>query len=468
MYRAFVDLDKPVERVQKMKTFAAAWTIALKDVRTFARDRVALLLGFLLPVALVTVFGFIMSVAWGGPGGMPRALLWVADEDDSEKSRRFIELLRKSEMIQVRPRDDEEAADAETARRMVHEGETPLALVIERGFGKAIAEGRLPKLTLVRDPGRTMEDRVVRVGMMQAFLAVSEGTLWPNALGEGMRRAGMSEEQTRAIVESSRGLQKIIERQVRNQTTKKDPEGEKAETDKDATPFDIGDLMGQVVPIENVDVLPPDRPIRLSYQLAQSVCGMTVMMLMFGLLGCSAMLLHERESGTLRRMLVAPIPRDSILWAKFLFCVIVGAAQLVVLFVYGNMVFDIDAFRDVPTLAMVSLTWLVAATSFGMLIAAAARSAKQAEGVSTILILVMAALGGCWFPIQMMELPPAADLATKSTLTYWAMSAYQGMFWSRQAWYEPKMLSALGVQWGFTVVASLAALVLFRRRFVAG
>jgi ABC-2 type transport system permease protein len=450
-----------------MNTFLAAWVIALKDVRTFVRDRVALLLSFLLPVALVTVFGFVMSVAFGGLSGMPKAQLWVADEDDSEKSRRFVELLRKSEMISVRPREEDAEIDAEDARRLVREGETPMALIIEQGFGDSLGKGRLPRLTLVRDPGRKMEDRVVRVGMMQAFLAVSEGALWPDTLGETMQRAGLSETQTKQIVAASRALQKIIEKQVEGKDEEKRTSDKKGDQADHVPQIDVADMMSRAVPLDTIDVQPPDRPQRLTYQLAQSVCGMTVMMLMFGLLACSTMLLHERESGTLRRMLVAPIPRDSILWAKFLFCMLVGGAQLVVLFVYGNAVFDIDAFRDVPTLAIVSATWLAAATSFGMLIAAAARSAKQAEGVSTIFILVMAALGGCWFPIQMMELPPAADVATKSTLTYWAMSAYQGMFWNHQAWYESKMLTALGVQWGFTVVAAAIALALFRRRFVA-
>ena len=47
------------------------------------------------------------------------------------------------------------------------------------------------------------------------------------------------------------------------------------------------------------------------------------------------------------------------------------------------------AFRDPITLLVLSVTWAAAATSFGMLIAAWARTTKQAEGLSTVLILLM-------------------------------------------------------------------------------
>ncbi len=54
-----------------MKLVSDAWTLARKDLRVYVRDSAALCLGFLVPMALVTVFGWIMTFAFGGSSAMP-------------------------------------------------------------------------------------------------------------------------------------------------------------------------------------------------------------------------------------------------------------------------------------------------------------------------------------------------------------------------------------------------------------
>ena len=120
------------------------------------------------------------------------------------------------------------------------------------------------------------------------------------------------------------------------------------------------------------------------------------------------------------------------------------------------------------TLLVLAVTWAAAATSFGMLVAVWAKTPKQAEGLSTMLILVMAALGGCWFPIQIADLPWWADVVTHATLTHWAMAGFQGMFWHQKACTDPVLLRAIAVQWGFVLVATWLAWRIWRRRFAGG
>jgi ABC-2 type transport system permease protein len=231
--------------------------------------------------------------------------------------------------------------------------------------------------------------------------------------------------------------------------------------------FDMGSLFADMVPVTREDVVPPERPKNLGYQLAQSVAGMTVMMLMFGLMACSTTLLQERDQGTLRRLLVSRAPRPALLLGKFLFCFVIGMVQLLILFGWGEVVFAVGAFRDPVTLLVLSITWAAAATTFGMLIAVWAKTQKQAEGLSTMLILVMAALGGCWFPLQLAELPTWASVITHSTLTHWAMTGYQGMFWNQKHFTDPVLLRAIAVQWGFVVVGSFAAWRIWRARYLS-
>ncbi len=449
-----------------MKLLAASAWMLRKDLRLYFRDRLGLALGLLLPIALVTVFGMVMQFAFGGGGGMPKVELWVVDDDRSATSTKFVAALRDLELLRVRPRAGEDPVGADAARRKVVDGEAHHVLIVGAGYGERLAAGQEPPLVLVRDPGRTMEARLVGIGLMQATMAAADGKGMPWLLASVMRRQGMSDDGVARVRAGMELVQGVIDRFAGGDAALQAAPG--AAPDADAGGFDFASTFANMVPVVREDVRPPSRPKNLHYQLAQSVAGMTVMMLMFGLMACSVTLLQERDQGTLRRLLVTGAPRGSLLLGKFLFCVVAGLLQLAILFAYGEAVFRVGTFRDPVTLAVLSLTWAAAATSFGMLVAVCARTQKQAEGLSVMLILVMAALGGCWFPLQIADLPWWADVVTHATITHWAMTAFQGMFWQQQAFTEPAMLRAIGVLWLFTAVASFVAWRVWRRRYLAG
>jgi ABC-2 type transport system permease protein len=446
-----------------MNTWSAAVLIARKDLNLYRRDRTGLLLGLLLPILLVAVFGSVMKFAFGGEGGIPRVTIWVCDEDDTAASQKFIAALREVSMLSVQPRVKQEARTAEDLRSLVVDGEAHHALVVGKGFGEALANATEPQLTLVRDPGRHMESRLIGIGLMQAMMSAGDGKSMSWMMGSMMQRFGMSDEG----VDRMRTGMDVIQNLIGMFASGSEPKLRAPDAgDVDTKRIDMTSMFEQMVPVTKEDVSPPARPKNLGFQLAQSVSGMTVMMLMFGLMACSSMLLIERDQGTLRRLLVSRAPRHAVLLGKFLFCFIVGMIQLLVLFAFGELVFSIGAFRDPLTLLALSVTWAAAATSFGILISVWAKTAKQAEGVSTLLILVMAALGGCWFPIQMADLPWYGEVITRSTLTYWAMEGFQGMFWHQKSWTDPVMLRSMGVLWGFVVIAGGLSWRLWRRRFV--
>lgn len=449
-----------------MSTWSAAVWIARKDFALYCRDRTGLLLGLLLPIVLVGVFGAVMQFAFGGGSGMPRVGLWVVDEDGSDQSKRFVAALREVSMLSVLPRAKRDPVTAEEVRQGIVDGEAHHALIVGKGFGEAFAKGQEPPLRLIRDPGRRMEARLIGVSLTQAMMSAGDGQSMSWMLGSMMRRSGMSEDGVARL----RAGMEIVQGLIGNFSAGTDPDlrapepGQSGDASKGGV--DMTSMFENLVPVTKEDVSPPDRPKTLGYQISQSVAGMTVMMLMFGLMACSSMLLVEREQGTLRRLMVSAAPRHALLLGKFLFCFGVGMLQLTVLFAFGELVFSIGAFRDPITLLGLSVTWAACATSFGILISVWAKSTKQAEGLSTLLILVMAALGGCWFPIQTADLPWYGELLTKATLTYWAMEGFQSMFWSQKSLADPIILRAVAVQWGFVVVLSGLSWRLWRRRFI--
>ncbi len=111
-----------------------------------------------------------------------------------------------------------------------------------------------------------------------------------------------------------------------------------------------------------------------------------------GLLGIVPQELAVYDTLTARENLIliaklCGVPRDSVLLGKFFFVFVLGLAQMVVMFVYGELMFHVGLFRDLLSLTAIVITWTAAASSFGMFIATFSKSAKQADGLATILIL---------------------------------------------------------------------------------
>ena len=193
----------------------------------------------------------------------------------------------------------------------------------------------------------------------------------------------------------------------------------------------------------------------------QNVPGFSVTFLLLGmLLGVSLGLLDERDWGTLERLRAMPAPFAATLVAKLVARFVVGLGQMIALFAIGRLVFDVSLGPEPWALLLPTAGIVFAATAFGLVVAGLARSRDAVLPVGSIVIVTMAAVGGCWWPL---ELEPAwmreAALALPTT---WAMRAYNDLMIRREhlaAALEPTaVLAAHGT---FYLVVGL---VLFRRR----
>ncbi|MGB0952144.1 MAG: ABC transporter permease [Planctomycetota bacterium] len=426
-----------------MKLTSAAWALARKDLRLFFRDRTGVLLGFLLPISLVTIFGYLMGMMTGGGGGgpMPRATVWIADEDGTAQSAAMVAELRNSQMLRVRPRLNEtgtlldDPRDAATLRTQVEEGDVDLALILEPGFAAALTAGTDAPVTLVRDPGLEMESQLVGISLMQALATITDGAIFTNMVADQMRAAGSPEIAIEGMKQMS--LQ-----------------------------FDMEPLMSGEGLYTTEDHRPPDRDEDVSFAQAQAVGGIAVMMVLFGLTSAAVTLLRERDEGTMRRLLSLPLPPSAILLGKAISVGVVGLIQITLLFLVGEMLFGIGIWRDPITLFALMISTVAAASAFGLLIAGWAKTPKQAEGMSTLLILVMSCLGGSWFPLQMLDLPAGIEVAMRLTLNHWSVSGFQDLFWRTDSLADASIQWSVGVLWLFTTVAGWLSLRLFRRNYL--
>jgi ABC-2 type transport system permease protein len=164
--------------------------------------------------------------------------------------------------------------------------------------------------------------------------------------------------------------------------------------------------------------------------LTRTVGGWAIMFLLFTITGASTSLFEEKSEGTLKRILCMPVNRTQILWSKYLYTMLLGIIQLLVLFLFAWAFYKVDIFSNFFNLMVMIIVSSGAAVAFGMVITSFSTSIAQASGFSTLIILIMSALGGSWFPITFF--PEWLQNIARGTITYWSVEGFLQVLW-RQA-----------------------------------
>jgi ABC-2 type transport system permease protein len=130
--------------------------------------------------------------------------------------------------------------------------------------------------------------------------------------------------------------------------------------------------------------------------------AMLVMFIMFQLttffLG---MWVEDLKSGKTRRITMSPTRTRDILIAQIVARLVWSTLQVAIILGLGSLILGVR-FDVVPAqLAALLGAYMIAAASLGMLMASFFRSPEKANAIGVIASLVMAALGGCWWPLEM-------------------------------------------------------------------
>lgn len=164
--------------------------------------------------------------------------------------------------------------------------------------------------------------------------------------------------------------------------------------------------------------------------IAYYAAGIGVMFLLLSMAnGAGGSLLEEEERGTLERLLATNVSMRSLLLGYWLFFALTGIAQVTLMFVWAAVVFSLDLWSPRHLLGFAAMTVATAgaASAFGIVLAALCRSRAQLGGISTIVILIMSALGGSMVPRFIM--PAFMNTTALFTFNGWALDGYLKIFW---------------------------------------
>ncbi len=157
----------------------------------------------------------------------------------------------------------------------------------------------------------------------------------------------------------------------------------------------------------------------------QSSPGNLVMFGLVTLLATAIVLVDERNSGTLKRLVAAPISKPALLAGKTLGPLLVGVLQMAVLIAAGQILFGVQWGRSPLALVMVALAFDFAAVSIGIFLSTIARTPEQASGMMVAASMVMGALGGAWWPLDIV--PDFMRTAGHFFPSAWAMDGFQAV-----------------------------------------
>jgi ABC-type multidrug transport system permease subunit len=156
----------------------------------------------------------------------------------------------------------------------------------------------------------------------------------------------------------------------------------------------------------------------------------TVMFAFFLVLNVGWVFVAERRQGTLRRLQAAPVTRGQILLGKLVPYFILSLGQGLFLLIAGRLLFgmrwgpdDWPLWRQLAALLPVVTATSLAAMGLALLVAAVARTEMQVALYGAIPVLVLALIGGCVLPPEMM--PPQAQVVSLFTPQGWALQAYR-------------------------------------------
>lgn len=437
-------------------------TMLRMSMISLRRDYVVLGLTFALPIAFFSIFALIFGGA-GGRNQTPAVAVAIADEDQSEASRRLVASLQSDASLKVQTLADAKAKTPMTravASAAVHSGRLSVAIIIPKRFGESFPDfsGTGPEIEVLVDRADPIAPQMV-AGLLQKAAMTSAPDLMMRGGLQTLEQFGgtMTERQRELIDEFSKMMRKD-----KPEADGKGAAGTAGSKPAVAEAASFGLVRTKMIDAvgdapEGADGEEPEEKSLIGYQAAATA----VMFLLFMASGAGGALLDEQESGTLERLLSSRLSMTQLLGSKWLFVTLLGVVQVTVMFLWGAAFFGLKLFtaKHLAGFAVMTVATAGAAAAFGLVLATLCKSRGQLGGISTIVILMMSALGGSMIPRFLMS--ESMQRIGYATFNAWALDGYRKVF--RYGASITELGPQVGVLVGLAVVFFVAARTLARR-----
>lgn len=372
-------------------------------------------------IVLPVVFTFLL--AGGAPSGEqdPRIRLLVVDEAETSVSRQIVTELEKS--TAVRP----EVVTRIDGQKQFDERRASALFILPVNLDVSALQAGTAEVELLQQPNN-INATVAERAVLTAIRSVS------SAVGAANHAVSQREKQMPFATEAEK--QAYFDEAL--QTARQ------LQAD---TPQRVTVVKGDT-PEKQVDWDPR----------ANSSAGQLITWVFIPLFGISAMFAYERQQGTLRRLLTTPSTKATFLLGTILGQVTFALLQMSLLVLFGIFVMNLQWGRDPLALAVMLTAAALAGAALGTTMGTFIKSESQANGLSIMFGMVMALLGGCWYPLELF--PEAVRTVVHILPTTWAMQGLLDLVLRGRGLFD--ILPEAGVLLGFAAVFFVVGVWRFR------
>jgi linearmycin/streptolysin S transport system permease protein len=372
------------------------WYIAKKDLLQILRDRSSLFFLLLVPLVLIVVVGFAFGNLFGSGSSQITITVAVSNQDSGSVGKAIVNALQintdKLKITVDRYNNPNQVTDQVANNSNVNAG-----IVIPAGttdkFIATAQTGTTPKdlvqfysLPSNNDPRATIVQNIVS-GVISSQLAgtTAVGQVY-SACNQPGNHCTQSSINTQAIATAV---------------------GQASAT---GGPLAVQALTaGKAVSINSFDQIVP---------------GYAVFFALFGINAAAGTILQEKEDGTFRRLLIAPVQKYALLGGKLLAQFILTLAQLTFFFIFGYFAFHLNI-SSLPAVIALIIGASFAATGLGILLVSVVKTRRQLSAIVPLVVLVSSAIGGAWWPLFIE--PQWMQQIAKVGVTAWAMEGLNGV-----------------------------------------
>ena len=363
--------------------------LALKDLSQIFRDKRVLLFLVAMPIIFTLFMGFAYKSGKDNDAARDTRipLGWVNNDAKGNVSKQLFEMLSNSDAVKL----VELAPDA--VDESVRKGEVAGVLIVPAGYSEKVSVGKEAQLTLVADTNSAQGQSVfqsVRTPVTQLMSAMEIARLSAETVGKPNDASELTEtfvSASQAWSESDSASLVKVELAI-------------AEDDF------LGDWYG-------------DNPYN------QASPGILVQFAIMSLVTSGQILVQERKTRTLQRMMSTSMRSWEVIAGHTLAMFGVVFFQIALLVVFGQLAVGVD-YMNAPLgtlLVSVSLSLWVAA--MGLLIGTLAKDDSQVVLFALMAMFILSALGGTWFPLEVSS--GTFAVIGRALPSAWAMNGYQNI-----------------------------------------
>jgi len=404
--------------------------ITLKDLYQIFTDWQPAVFLVAAPILFTLMFG-LMFGGFSGPGGSDadsRLPVWVVEEAETTITEHFISFLEGSDVIDVENQSGNlSQADIKQA---VSDGETTAVILIEDGFSKSLREEGSVQLDVILDennPSGITVKQTIQTAVNRLETAAESARLVVQLYED--KKGALTTLESEALYEDAfvQALDAWRSPPVTALETETKPKNNTGTSEENA--------------------------------FAQSLPGMMSQFAIAGLIGAAEIIVQERKSGALDRLLGTAVSKFAILAGHWLAMFGMIFLQFIILVAFGQIFLRLNFFGSPLSTLLLSIAACAFTASLGLLIGILAKMPEQTAVFALIPMFVFAGLGGAWVPLDI--LGETVRKVSQFTPVYWIMRGFRDIL-LRGAEVNDVLLSIL-ILVGFSLLFFIPAAVLFYR-----